>query len=160
VALALEKGYDVVTIRDLTERANISYSTFFRHYAGKDELLVTEIKSVIDDLQALIRHTRDKSRAAEGALIFQHVAENQASFRALFSSQGTSHILDDVQRQIAADLIRERVFPVSSPVPPEIAANHFVVTILGLIRWWLDHDMPYPVERMAAICSHLMSAAG
>jgi AcrR family transcriptional regulator len=160
VALALEKGYDAVTIRDLAERADISYSTFFRHYAGKDELLVTEIKSVIDDLQALIGHTRDKSRAAEGALIFQHVAENQAFFRVLFTSQGTSRILYDVQQQIAAELVQERVFANSNVVPPEIAANHFVVTILGLIRWWLDHDMPYPVERMAAIYSHLMSATG
>jgi AcrR family transcriptional regulator len=157
VALALEKGYDAVTIRDLAERANISYSTFFRHYAGKDELLVTEIKSVIDDLKALIGQTRDKSRTAEGAQIFQHVAANQAFYRVLFTSQGTSRILYNVQQEIAVELVRERVFHASSPIPPEIAANHFVVTILGLIRWWLDHDMPYPVERMAAIYSQLVS---
>jgi AcrR family transcriptional regulator len=31
IALTLEKGYDAVTIRDITERADIGYATFFRH---------------------------------------------------------------------------------------------------------------------------------
>ena len=52
--LSLEKGYDAVTIRDITDRADIAYSTFFRHYTSKDDLLATEIKSVIDDLQNLL----------------------------------------------------------------------------------------------------------
>ena len=29
IALSLEKGYEAVTIRDLTERADVGYATFF-----------------------------------------------------------------------------------------------------------------------------------
>src|SRR5829696_4606696 len=74
LTLSLEKGYDAVTIRDIAERAEIAYSTFFRHYASKDDLLATEINSVIDDLQTLIQQAHTESREAEGVLIFQHVA--------------------------------------------------------------------------------------
>src|SRR5689334_4808121 len=40
VALTLEKNYDAVTIREITDRAEIGYATFFRHYPDKDALLL------------------------------------------------------------------------------------------------------------------------
>ncbi len=155
--LSLEKGYDAVTIRDITDRADIAYSTFFRHYASKDDLLATEIKTVIDDLQNLIQRAHAQSRQAEGVLIFQHVAAHPAFFRVLFTSQGTTRVLEDVQRDIVAHLVQSGVFPADSPIPPEIAANHFVATILALIRWWLEHDLPYTVEQMASFYSRLLA---
>lgn len=156
IALTLEKGYDAITIRDIAERADIAYSTFFRHYADKGELLLEVLKSAVHDFKLLINLSPDKSRAAEGELIFQYVAQHQAFFRVLFSSEGTSHILEDIQEEIAADLSQSAAIR-NSPIPPEIAANHLVVTILGLIRWWLEHDMPYPIDRMATVYSHLVT---
>lgn len=154
VALSLEKSYDAVTIRDITERADVSYSTFFRHFPEKDALLAALLKSVVDDFKQLINHNPDRSPEAEGALIFHYVQQQQAFFRVLFSSQGTSRVLDDVQHAIVADVLH--TFPAGGLVPPEIVANHLVMSILALIRWWLDHDLPYPVERMAAIYSRLI----
>ncbi len=156
VALTQEKSYDAITIRDIAERADIAYSTFFRHYTDKDELLIEVLKSAVHDFKALINHNPDKSRAAEGELIFQYVAKHQAFFRVLFSSQGANHSLQDIQEEIAADLLQSAAIR-SSPIPPEVAANHLVVTILGLIRWWLDHDMPYSIDRMASIYSYLVA---
>src|SRR5690606_12454565 len=40
VALVLERGYEAVTIRDVAERADVGYATFFRHYASKEALLL------------------------------------------------------------------------------------------------------------------------
>jgi AcrR family transcriptional regulator len=156
VTLALEKGYESISIRDITERANVSYSTFFRHYGEKDDLLEELLKSVANDLIRLINHNPNKSKESEGWLIFQHVADNQAFFRVLFSSQGTSRVMRNIQEQIAAEIIRTNSIPEDKIIPPEIAANHLVVSILALIRWWLEHDMPYNSERMAAIYSRLI----
>jgi len=36
-------------------------------------------------------------------------------------------------------------------VPLEIAAHHIVTSTISLVRWWLDHQMPYPPERMGMI---------
>jgi AcrR family transcriptional regulator len=156
LVLSLEKGYDAITIRDIAERADIAYSTFFRHYASKDDLLATEINTVIDDLQTLIQQAHAKSREAEGVLIFQHVAAHPTFFRVLFTSQGTSRVLEDAQREIVAHLVQTEIFPADNLIPPEIAANHFVVTVLALIRWWLDHDIPYTVKQMASFYSRLL----
>jgi AcrR family transcriptional regulator len=55
IALTLEKGYEAVTIRDITERADIGYATFFRHYHDKDELLKDVLDVVLTDLIDLLR---------------------------------------------------------------------------------------------------------
>ena len=39
ISLTLEKGYDAVSIRDITERADVAYATFFRHHEDKEALL-------------------------------------------------------------------------------------------------------------------------
>ncbi len=158
VVLALEKRYDTITIRDITERANISYSTFFRHFHEKDDLLSELLLSVVDELVQLVNHNPDKSKETEGLLIFQHVAANQAFFRVLFSSQGTNLVLQDLQAKIAANLLQTFVFAPNSAVPPEIVANHFVVGVVALLRWWLEHDLPYTVEEMSVIYSQLIAA--
>ena len=158
VALAQEKSYDAITIRDITEQADVSYSTFFRHYTEKDELLAEVLKSVIHQLRALLNHNPNRTKQEEGILIFQHVAQNQAFFRVMFSSQGTNRVLETTRAEIVADILRAADIPTNNPIPPEILANHIVATILALVRWWLDHDLPYRVERMGEIYSLLLSA--
>ena len=32
------------------------------------------------------------------------------------------------------------------PVP--VLANYLATELFALLKWWLDHDMPYPPERM------------
>ena len=39
VALTLERGCDALTVRELTERAEVGYATFFRHFSSKEALL-------------------------------------------------------------------------------------------------------------------------
>jgi hypothetical protein len=41
-------------------------------------------------------------------------------------------------------------------VPVEVALSHFMSSLVMLIRWWLDHGMPYPPERMGQIVAELI----
>ncbi len=76
--------------------------------------------------------------------------------RVLFCSQVTSGILEQAQDEIAAaDILAS--LPPNTLIPPEILANHMIASILALIRWWLTHDLPYIVEQMGSVYSHLIS---
>jgi AcrR family transcriptional regulator len=43
--------------------------------------------------------------------------------------------------------------------PIELAANHMVAAIIGLIEWWLERELPLPVEEMARIYERLIIQA-
>jgi hypothetical protein len=39
--LVCDQAYEMLTVGDIIERANVGHSTFYEHYEGKDELLGT-----------------------------------------------------------------------------------------------------------------------
>lgn len=156
VALTLEKGYGAVTIRDLTDRADIGYATFFRHYRDKDELLQDVLDVVLEELTSLLSGAvPDGDPAAVGTLVFRYVQEHSEVVRVLL---GSRQVLQRLVAVATGLTVREQTARADSPVPLEIAAHHIVSATIALVEWWLDHGMPYPPEQMGRIYHELIAA--
>jgi len=160
VVLILEKGYDGITIKDITERADVAHATFYRHYRDKDELLARKLVEIVQEIEAF---THEPSlQDAEGYLIFKHAQENSTLYRILLSSPGTTHVRKRVNETIANNILRN-CKPLRATrrgiIPPEIAAYHIAGSLLLLIEWWLNHDMPYQPHHMAKIYEQLVTGA-
>jgi len=149
VALAQQRGYDSVTIRDITEYADISYSTFFRHYPDKDSLLLNMIQNTVTELRTVIGE--DQPAQIGGSVLFKHVADNQALYRALLGGLNSSAIVQSIQEVIVGEILPNVAVHENDTIPPEIMANHVASSVLALVKWWLDNDMPYSSERMGEI---------
>src|SRR2546426_7021909 len=84
IALTLEKGYEAVTIRDITERADVGYATFFRHYHDKDELLKDVLDVVLTEIIDLLGSTQPAADPTTiGVLLFRYVQEQSEVIRVL-----------------------------------------------------------------------------
>ena len=153
IALTLEKGYEAVTIRDITERADIGYATFFRHYHDKDELLKEVLDVVLNELIALLCPA-DADPTTVGVLLFRYVQEQSEVVRVLLGSHA---LLQPIIKVAAQNVVNEHTPLPESAVPLEIAAYHIVTSSISLIQWWLDHQMPYPPERMGVIYHELIT---
>jgi len=158
IALTLEKGYEAITIREITDHAEIGYATFFRHYHDKEALLEDVLYVVLEELTALLQvpmHVADHT--VTGTLIFRYVQEHSELVHVLLSSHKSS----DMARTIV-EAGTQSVFSQNAPldesiVPPEIAAYHLVTSTISLIQWWIEHQMPYPPEQMGAIYQELIA---
>jgi AcrR family transcriptional regulator len=163
VALILEKGYNAITIRDITDRADVAYATFFRHFDGKEDLLAHLMEGIIAKLAALAGKEQQRHLEAEGLLFFQHVAENQTLYRSLLSSQGSRQVAQRLKEAIAVHIraaAGSHYQAIDDPaVPFDIVLNHIAASALELIAWWLEHNMPYPPEEMALIYDRLIIQA-
>jgi len=166
MSLILEKGYEAVTIRDITERADVAYVTFFRHYKSKDELLAYCLQAGMRDLQTRIDAAARQARTnipadAEGQLIFEHVQANSPFYRVLLRSLGAGQVRQQTLTAIETIFLTS-CKPLSAReklIPHQIAAHHMAVSLLSLIEWWLEHEMPYPVERMGQMYDRLIIKA-
>ena len=153
VSLVLEKDYSSISIKEITDRAEVAYITFFRHYNGIDELL----KEVLDEgLAELLQHietlagkSEDPANEVEGRLIFEYIRLKSDLFQILLKSQSVTRIRKAVLQNIAT-MYRDSCSFLRRPnshVPANIAANHMATSLLALIEWWLENKMkPAPSE--------------
>jgi AcrR family transcriptional regulator len=88
LSLLHEKGWDATTVRDVCARAGVGRSTFYTHFADKEELLASGFKGLKRTLRA---RTNDRRPLAFARALFAHAEENQKLLRRFVmkpSSQG------------------------------------------------------------------------
>ena len=158
IDLTLAKGYEALTIRDITEQAEVGYATFFRHYADKDALLADVSDVVLADLLHLLAQPQlDGDPVLVGTLVFQYVQDHSELCRVFLSSRGSPALVRRMVETSTRIMLAEHLPLPGSVVPPEIAAHHLVTASIALIQWWLDHDLPLPPERMGIIYAALIA---
>jgi len=151
MSLILERGYDAVTVEAIAERANLGRATFYLHYRDKQDLLIQNLKATYDELLKTIRSMQSGLRSV---VIFQHAAENKDLYRVMLSGQGATalalsvreYIVDALKLQITTTMPR---FSEQLPVPLDVLAQHIGGSLLGLVTWWLENNLPYTPDEMA-----------
>ena len=157
IELTLEKGYEAVTIREITQRADVAYTTFFRNYHDKDALLHDVLDVVLEDLVALLQpHMPADDPAEVGTLLFRYVRDHRELTRVLLDTHGSRALIQRMVAKGSQRVLKEHQPRSGSPVPQEVAANHLVASSIALLQWWLEHDMPYSPERMGVIYRDLI----
>jgi AcrR family transcriptional regulator len=157
IALTLEKGYDAITIRDITQRADVGYATFFRHYHDKDELLQDVLEVVLEELMhVFFSSSYQGDPAVDGLLLFRYVQQHSEVIRVLLSSRGSSSLIQRIIEAVTQDVLSRQTLVEGGIVPTEIAAYHLITSSITLVQWWLEHDMPYPPERMGEVYRELV----
>jgi AcrR family transcriptional regulator len=160
--LMQEKGYDNVTIRDITERADIAYATFFRHYKSKDEILLNQVDESLRQLEPLVAQLQGNYFLHVGMLVFEHMQQNSEFYRRLFESASFSRQL---RLRVAENLLlyaKQRLAVATlqePPIPVEVVANHMAAGQLALMEWWLNNRQRYSPQRMAEIYDQLIMRA-
>jgi len=156
VELTLERPFEAITIRQLTERAAIGYATFFRHYKNKEELLSAMLQDVLSELLELLGPVARIEPLEAGAQLFRHADQHASLYRLLLNSGQSGELLREAERVGVNGVYETYEAKPGSRVPKEIAAQHLVGSLMRLLGWWLDNDRPYPPERMGEIYQELI----
>ncbi|MCF6277534.1 MAG: TetR/AcrR family transcriptional regulator [Anaerolineales bacterium] len=164
IAVALEKGYKSITIQDVTARADIGYRTFFRHYAGLDDLLVNVAQERLDKLYDMLNLPQADEELDDpiqvfresGRTLFEHIKNNPTIFRVLLLDDSLQFVLAPVMRQACRKTESMLNVLPQNNISAALAANHIIASAFSLMRWWLENDMPRPPERMGEIFTDLI----
>lgn len=159
--LILEKGYEHITVQEITDRANLGRATLYLHYpGGKEELLLTSLKALFEELgEKLKAVTRESFLTSPPSLIaFEHAAGNKKLYRVMLGSSGNSNLQSKI-RQLIAEALQEQIQRVVSPhllpVPLDVLGQHASGALMALITWWLETDAPYSPAEMAQMMQRL-----
>lgn len=164
--LIVEKGYDAVTIEDITERAELGRTTFYLHYRDKEELLLESIDAIADELtekiyveilsdnenQIDLDHPK---RFRPVIFVFRHANENRRLYQIIFRGEGTTaaatrirKIIFDAAKTFFNLQVDRSIRNKLSEAQVEIIAAYFSSALMGFLTWWLETGSSYSPEEM------------
>jgi len=158
----LEKDYASISIKEITERAEVAYITFFRHFESLDQLLMEVLDEGLAELilhiETLAKNSETSALEMEGRLIFEYAQQKADLFHILFKSQSVSRVRKKIVRKIAV-IFQKSCLPLAragNPITTALLSNHIATSLLALIEWWLDNKQTPPPAQMGRIYKSLI----
>lgn len=170
ISLIEEKGFDALTVKDITTRANINRGTFYLHYKDKFDLLDQTLKEITQDLKNLSLEITAPSSdelvnttmiSAMILKLFKYFNANAPLMKALFSIKGKG--INSLQNAIK-QMIWQNIFEKDNPlhlkqkdllVPKEYFISYIISAHIGVIQEWLEKEVRETPEEMAEILINL-----
>ena len=160
--LILEKDLGEITVKELTERADVNRGTFYAHYQDLQDMveqvegeLFQEFSVVLDGHEAaelrwdLTPILRD---------VFCFVKKNRSFCRALM----TTPMGEDFFRRLSSTIYQkcllewEGLYRLGDMSGPNNCLEFVVAGTVGLVRAWALRDFREPPEEMAALANRLI----
>ncbi|NWK84756.1 TetR family transcriptional regulator [Staphylococcus sp. GSSP0090] len=82
-----QKDFDKITVKDITEHAQIGRKTFYLHYLDKYDLLDRIVEKKFEALEAICEAKKELGMKQGVKIWFEFFEENKAFFTKLFSIQ-------------------------------------------------------------------------
>jgi len=155
--LIVEKGYDAVTVQDITDKADLARATFYLHFKDKEELLFTSMSEIYANLLENLEPVEGDAYAEAGVSManpadFEHVAQYAPFYKVMLGEHGSMAFIVQM-RAFLAEVMQQRIliplYGDNPPFPLDFMAHYLAGAQIGMIAWWLENDMPHSAEEMA-----------
>jgi AcrR family transcriptional regulator len=161
-----ERGFDALTIGELTERAMVSRAAFYRNYQDKYALVEQIFDEAMSDLFVAVGDLGREHPPEIWVRFFEHIAQYERLYRALLGRKGSPWFVWKMRAALAG-LLKERGQlphgPNASDQPVHTFSDTFVPDLVSAlfveaITWWLEQGRSY-TSREIATRSALLAAA-
>jgi AcrR family transcriptional regulator len=157
LALIRERGWDEVTVQDVCERADVGRSTFYVHFADKEELLLSGFELFRAQLRAHVATSPGEPFSFLRPLV-EHVREHQQLSRALMGKRSHQAIQKEFLA-LVSDMVEADLAPRMPAGPPRSAVVRYVAGALSeLLVWWLGGRTGLDATQIEHIAHTLCSA--
>jgi AcrR family transcriptional regulator len=162
VALVLERGYDAVSIQDITDRADVGRGTFYLHFRDKQEVIAVAIQDAFEvlalhSMAPLAELPLEQRDYLSFIAFFKYVVGQSGLFRAVMLSSETAGLVEYIAsytlKQAFSRLAEQNIFP---DVPQEIAAQFMTGALMRVVRWWTREGQSYSPEQMGELFYRLL----
>src|SRR5690349_12248351 len=107
IDLIEERGFDALTVGELTSRAMVSRAAFYRNYQDKYDLVEQIFAEVMSTLQGSVTNMGLEQHPPQvWVKFFEHIAEYRRLYRALLGSKGSPWFVRKMRASLA-ELVKE-----------------------------------------------------
>ena len=153
-----EMDYSKISIKELTQRAQINRKTFYLHYTSLDHLLATLQFEIMEPTFKMIEET---SFPDDAELIirksFEIMAALDSTDKLILSCKGNFP-----EKKSPSDLIRDQLFkkydhiPKYGPFESSLIITYFSVCLGVIFRQWETKGQQIPLEEMIRMTTQMI----
>ena len=150
MSLILRKRYDAITITDICEAANVGRSTFYAHYANKDDLKRGGLQTLRRELVHETSGRVEDEPLGFSRAMFKHARNHIDCYRALAGAHGGTVALGHI-REIIAEFVADDLATRDQSlggIPRDIAVQHIVGAYMAVLTSWLDSGARMPADQI------------
>src|SRR5215469_6721400 len=168
-----ERGYEQATIDDITERAGVGRTTFFRHFRSKEDVIFPDHDRLLDQIRDRLRTTSQGTALAAVSdavrLVLLHYLDEGDLARRRYALTSSVPALRDREiatvaryqrlfREFIADWMGDPAQPAPSRVAlrAELMAASVVAAHNHVLRRWLRGESPDPVQELDGAMSEVI----
>ena len=156
-----QKGFDNITVQDITEAATLNRATFYAHYPDKFALLGELIRVSFLQLMAQRNVSFDGTcSSAFRAIILAlcdyllEVQKSQSSDRPQFESFVEATVIDQIRLMLLEGFQKH---PQERRIPAEMIAATASWTIYGSVKQWVNTAERCPAEEFVSVALELVT---
>ena len=166
VALVLERGYDRLTVEDITERADVARPTFYAHFPHKEDLLTSVFTELVEDVASRLAFDSGPWTVVRTTLVeelYRHADEFRDLYRVCLSGAGEGRARDAYFAVVAQAAERNYVHRMTTlgttpRVPVEVMARAAAGVHVTLLESWLDGTLEFELEDLVRMQLNLLVA--
>lgn len=162
IDLLEEKDLDMISIQNITDRAELTRGTFYLHYEDKYDFISKIINETLEDLIEQVKTDQTSKDNPQISFInlFEYIAKNHNFFRVMLSDRGPKEfrhsMFEIVQEKIYGNLLSTIVNSTEDLIiPKDIFINYVISAHIGVISSWLENGMKYSPTFMATTLTKL-----
>jgi AcrR family transcriptional regulator len=159
--LGVERGIDAIEVGDLADAAGVGRSTFYTHFASKEQFLTQSFVDMIAMMERRGAARLDRSELLPATELFAHFAEARAFVAEFSKSEEMPRMLAAGEAKLRAivESNLERRAPDWTRERRRDAAIYIAAGFIGLSRWWMESGMKRSAEEMCAAFARLTQNA-
>lgn len=159
-----EKDFKDITVKDITERADLNRGTFYLHYTDTYDILNKIEDEILGNIQNMIDQNIEKTNASDSVipalkLIAEYIMENADICRCLINNKASVDFIDKFQNLIydnCSDIIKRR-HNVKNSRQNEFYLSFITLGIIGMVKKWLDTKPMASAEEIVVFVDQIMT---
>ncbi|MFD1953463.1 TetR/AcrR family transcriptional regulator [Paenibacillus thailandensis] len=166
-----DMGFEALTVRDITEKADINRSTFYLHYRDKYDLLekceeeiYARMELATSQVKAMTSNELKEFFSGNEpfpfiANLIGYFQQNAYFMKTMLGPKGDPSFQMKIKEIIAKNITENVLSKTSkgeSPVPTDIFIAYMSSALLGVIQNWLNAGMKQTPRELASILFQMM----
>jgi AcrR family transcriptional regulator len=151
MSLGAERGVEAIEISDLVEEAGIARSTFYAHFAGKDDFLIRSFVNMLAATENAHRQAYpDRAEVLPSKALFRHVHDARDFAIRDAESEIFPHQMEAGEAKLReiAETNLARLKPDWTADERREAAIYIAGGFIGLLRWWMQSGVKQSPDQM------------